>query len=197
MPRKTAKPVAKPDAGKTLLPMSRPVPVATLPRNRPHPVDIRPDREEMASIATFMRIEDLRDLRFKGEIAAEADDGWVITAKLTALAVQACVISLEPVEQKISETVTRHYLPEDLIGDEIDLDPDTDDDPDPVGDNLDPGHLALEVLALALDPYPRSPDAETVPTYAAPPGINPMSDDDVKPFAGLAALKAKLSGESG
>jgi len=197
MSRKPAKPAGPCRAAVAVPPLAHPMPVASLPRSRPTPVDIRAEADECAAIAAFLGIEAVRDLRFKGEIVPEERDGWSIRGRLTTIAVQLCVVSLDPVEQKIDEHVVRRYLPEELVGAEVDLDPEAEDDPDPLGDTLDPGHLALEALALALEPYPRAPGAKLVTTQVAPPGIGPMTDEDLKPFAGLAALKAKLSGGKG
>jgi uncharacterized metal-binding protein YceD (DUF177 family) len=47
---------------------------------------------------------------------------------------------------------------------------------------VDLGDLVAEEVALALDPYPRHPDASLPPE---------ASDADENPFAGLAALKGR------
>lgn len=175
-------------------PFQRPMTIATLSRARPHGFDLRPEGEENLKIASFLRISGVEDLRFKGDLTAQGDDGWCIDGRLTAGVTQDCVVTLAPVAQKIDERVVRQYLPEDLLTmSEVDLDPDSDDDPEPFEDVIDPGQLAIEALALALDPYPRAADAQLDQTRFAPPGMEPLTDDDLKPFAGLAALKEKLN----
>jgi hypothetical protein len=54
-----------------------------------------------------------------------------------------------------------------------------------------------EALALALPDYPRAPDAEMETGQFAAPGVDPMTDEDAKPLAGLAALRARMDGENG
>lgn len=179
------------------VPFQRPMTVATLSRGRPNAFDLRPEGEEILKIAAFLRINKVEDLRFKGDLMAEGDDGWRAEGRLTANVTQDCVVTLRPVGQKIDEPVRRQYLPEDQMAtmSEVDLDPDSDDDPEAYSDVIDPGQLAIEALALALEPYPRVSDAELDQSRFAPPGIEPLSDDDLKPFAGLAALKEKLNSD--
>jgi hypothetical protein len=56
------------------------------------------------------------------------------------------------------------------------------------GSALDLGEAAAETLALALDPFPRSPNAAEVLKKA---GV--ISEEEAGPFGALAALKDKLS----
>ncbi len=122
------------------------------------------------------------------------DDGWRIEGRLDAELVQACVVTLEPVSQVVDEPVARDYVPEDEYSPpaELDLDPEAEDDPDPFDAVIDPGQLALESLALTLDPYPRAPGVPPAEYQAAPPGAAPLAESDLKPFAKLSVLKEKL-----
>ena len=52
--------------------------------------------------------------------------------------------------------------------------------------------LLTEALALALPDYPRADGVELGQAIYAPPGITPMTDEDARPFAGLAQLQNKL-----
>lgn len=181
-------------------PFQKPSVVATLSRARTHDFDLSPDSEEAVKIAAFLKIPEVSQLRFKGGISAEGDEDWRIDGRLTASVTQDCIVTLAPVEQKIDEKVFRLYVPEDeeaAILAEQDIDPDADDEPEGFTETIDPGQLAIEALALALDPYPRSPDAALDQAGFAPPGVTPLSDNDLKPFAGLAALKQQMeSGDS-
>ena len=187
-----ARPAAKP-------PLRRPIAVRSLSRRQPRPLDLSPDEDEARAIARFLGLEALRGLRFQGELAPSGADGWRIEGRLSAEVVQSCVVTLEPVAQRIDEAVARDYVPEADYSPptEIDLDPEAEDDPDPFGTVIDPGLLALESLALALDPYPRAPGVPPAEYRAAPPGVAPLADGDLKPFAKLAVLKEKPGDELG
>lgn len=190
MPKKTPQKTAPP------VPYAEPRPVATLSKAAPWTFDLRPDTEAQAQIARFLNIEGIQDLRFKGELGAGPDDRWIATGRLTGRAVQSCIVSLDPVEEAIDEQVRRIYVPEDVMAEmEPDLDPDAEDEFDVYTDTIDVAALAVEALALALDPYPRKPGVEVETAQFAAPGTAPLKDEDLKPFAGLAALKEKMSGK--
>jgi uncharacterized metal-binding protein YceD (DUF177 family) len=175
-------------------PLRRPIAVRRLSRKQPLAFDIAPEPGEAEAVARFLGVVALPRLRFRGELMPAGDDGWRIEGRLGAELVQPCVVTLDPVTQVIDETVARGYVPEDAYSPpaELDLDPDAEDDPDPFGNVIDPGQLALESLALAIDPYPRAPGVPPAEYQAAPPGAAPLSEAGLKPFAKLSVLKDKL-----
>lgn len=177
-----------------LPPFRRPIPVGSLSRRRPLPFDLAPEPHEKAEIARFLGLEALRDLRFRGELSPVGGDDWQIEGHLTAQVVQSCVVTLAPVVSRIDEAIARRYVPREAYDPpaEIDIDPEAEDEPDPFDAAIDPGALALESLALVLDPYPRAPSVPPAEYHAAPPGVAPLEDQDLKPFSKLAVLKAKL-----
>jgi hypothetical protein len=59
------------------------------------------------------------------------------------------------------------------------------------GQAIDLGAAIADSLALVLDPYPRSPRAADALREA---GV--ISEEEAGPFAALAALKGKLSGDA-
>ena len=103
---------------------------------------------------------------------------------------QACVVTLEPIEQSLSGRFQVLYQArggEAVVEDEVLVDPEADDPPEPLpAAGIDLGELAVQELAVALDPYPRIAGAE-VPSRYQPP-----EDDGVaSPFAALKVLKSK------
>jgi len=52
-----------------------------------------------------------------------------------------------------------------------------------------------EALVLALPAFPRAPDAAPGDASVTEPGTAPMTDDAARPFAGLEALRDKLTGD--
>jgi uncharacterized metal-binding protein YceD (DUF177 family) len=66
-----------------------------------------------------------------------------------------------------------------------------DDSVEPLTEVIDAGAVLAEALALALPPYPRAPGAEFGELTAAAPGAEPLTDEKLRPFAGLAELMKK------
>lgn len=196
MSRRSSAPAGRSDAE---LPWRRPISVRALSRKQPFPFDLSPEGDEAGAIAHFLGLEALRRLRFRGELIPVGAEDWRVEGQLSAEVVQNCVVTLEPVAQRIEETVGRDYVPaaEYRTPTEIELDPDAEDDPDPFDTTIDPAVLCLESLALALDPYPRAPGVPPAEFRAAPPGAATLADDDPKPFAKLAVLKEKLGSGKG
>ncbi|MEX0627918.1 MAG: DUF177 domain-containing protein [Cucumibacter sp.] len=116
--------------------------------------------------------------------------GVRVTGRVNADLHQQCVVTLEPVAERIGEPVDRVFLPaegatgEHRGGGEVFVDPEADDEPDWFeGEWLDLGPLIVETLSLALNPYPRAPGATLVPVGAG------EGAGDVSPFAALKRLK--------
>lgn len=173
------------------------IPVADLRRGSARRFMLDPDAAGRAALAQELGLVALRKLRFEGELAPEGKTGWRLQAKLGATVVQSCVVTLEPVTTRIDGPVTRLFLPQSEIempepGSEVEVP--EDDTTDPLGTVIPLGDIMAEALALALPAYPRKPDAELGSVQAAAEGVDPIRDEDLKPFAALGALKAKLEG---
>jgi uncharacterized metal-binding protein YceD (DUF177 family) len=111
--------------------------------------------------------------------------------------VQPCSISLVPVKTVILEQVSRTFLAEFVVPDGVELEMhDGDDMIEPLPEEIDVGFLATEALALAVPLYPRAAGAELGEVAVTEPGVSPLRDGDLKPFASLAALRAKLEGKT-
>jgi uncharacterized metal-binding protein YceD (DUF177 family) len=122
----------------------------------------------------------------EAELALRPDGDGAIRAegRLSAEVTQACVVSLEPVAQQVSAPVSLRFLPPGAAPDD---DPESPDEIETDGDVLDLGEAVAEQLALALDPYPRRPDA-VLPAEATD-GPEPAPPPAPSPFAGLARLR--------
>lgn len=159
---------------------------------RPTRFDYQPDGPSLALQAGDLGLLGLHKLRFLGEIAPVGRGEFVLTATLAAEATQACVVTLDPVITRVRESVNRRFVP-DLIepeGDEVEMTP--DDTVEPLPEVIDIAEIAAEALMLALPLYPRAPGAELGATVHAGDGVTPLADSDLKPFAGLAGLAARL-----
>lgn len=174
--------------------------IAALPANRPTPFVLTPDTAARSDLATDLEVQEIRKLRFEGDLTPEGRAHWTLRAKLGATVVQSCVVTLEPVTTRIDVPVTLHYVPARLLdepeaGSEIEMP--EEDNRDALPDVLDLTEVMAEALSLALPAYPRKDDATLGEAVYAEDGVTPMRDEDTKPFAGLAALKAKLTPEGG
>ncbi|WP_371169790.1 YceD family protein [Aliiroseovarius sp. 2305UL8-7] len=179
-------------------PFSHLVRVADLATGRATPFELLPDQAACDAIAKDLSIPALRKLRFTGSLKPLGKQDWQMNAELGATVVQNCVVTLEPVTTRIDDKVERRWLKhlsEFESADEADqeIEMSEDDNSDPLTDMIDLGQVMIEALAIALPLYPRAEGAEVANQVFTEPGSKPMSDDDAKPFAGLSALRDKLS----
>lgn len=126
--------------------------------------------------------------------AVIARDGEALTAtgRLAAKLEQPCVATGEPVPAAVDEPFELTFLPEPASARdaEIELHADELDVVFHDGSRIALGAALVDTLALALEPYPRGPNAELALREA---GV--LSEDEAGPFAALAALKGKLGQE--
>ena len=87
------------------------------------------------------------------------------------------MVSLDEFTTAVDETFQVHFVPAGTETD--DPDPESVDEIGYANDVLDLGEAAAEQLGLALDPYPRRPDAE-LPAFEA--------EEEQGPFAALRGL---------
>nr|WP_149142300.1 YceD family protein [Gemmobacter caeruleus] len=174
------------------LPLSQPLRVAALASRKPTRFKLIPDAAQRAAIAAVLDISAVHALRFQGELRPRGRNDWDLEGDLEAEVEQPCSVTLAPVVTAIREKVERRYLAEmpDPEGDEIEMP--EDDRQEPLPAVIDPGAVALEALALALPAYPRAPGVELGEAVFAAPGIAPIRDEDLRPFAGLATLAQQL-----
>jgi uncharacterized metal-binding protein YceD (DUF177 family) len=174
------------------MPYSVPYRVASLSSRKPNRFDLTPDRATRDAIATYLGITAVAKLRFVGMISPKGRHDFVLEAVLEAVVEQPCGITLAPVQTRLREEVLRIYLSALALPDAVEMEIPEDDNTEPLAEVIDAGHVVVEALALALPPFPRVEGAELDSAQFAAPGTAPLRDGDLKPFAGLAALKAKL-----
>ena len=169
------------------------IPVPAIRRAGGFDADLLPDDTWRADLAQVLDLSALRKLRLSVAIAP-TEGGLMLTGHLGATVVQPCVVTLAPVTTRIEAPVSRTYLAEmpEPEGEEVEMP--EDDSLEPLGEVLDLGALLAEALALNLPLYPRSDGAELGAAEFAEDGVEPLTDEDVKPFAGLQNLKSKLGG---
>ena len=134
---------------------------------------------ECAALAVRLRIPAVHALRCRFELRRQGDT-VLAEATLDARVEQSCVVSLEPVAQTVQERVSLRFVPS--VDEDADEDPEAPDELPYDGRTIDLGEAAAEQLALALDPYPRHPDAELDPA---------ATEEPAGAFAGLGGLRLK------
>lgn len=182
------------------VPASQPLRVSGLSAHSPTPFAVTPSPEERAALAAMLELSALRKLRFAGQLRAVSGGGWELTGQLGATVVQPCTVTLAPVTTRIDQEVRRVYMPgydpAEGLAPESEAEMPDDTDTEPLGAVIDPAAVMAEELSLALPAYPRAEGAGLGETAAAPEGAEPLTAESVKPFAGLAALRDKLQGDS-
>jgi uncharacterized metal-binding protein YceD (DUF177 family) len=147
-------------------------------------VQLSANERERAALAKLWGVRDVLSLSAELQIARWKKDGVKIKGRVKAKIVQACVVTLEPVEAELDEPVEAIFVPEGSRlariaandSGEMILDPDGPDLPDMFsGDTIDVGVTVTEHAALAIDPYPRKQGASFGER------IESSEKDDVRP----------------
>lgn len=115
--------------------------------------------------------------------------GIAANGRVSAAVTQACIVTGDPVDAVIDEPVSLLFVEAGAAGeDEVELGDDTIDAIEFTGGAIDLGEAAAETMALALDPFPRSPGAAAVLKEA---GVK--TEEEAKPLGALAGLKDLLA----
>lgn len=150
---------------------------------------IQPDEAQRRRIARSLDLISLD--AFDADLHVEpAREGWRLSGRLQAEAVQACGITLEPLPVTIDETFAVNLVESaPVANDEGEIEISIDDDAPDVIENgrIDLGQYALEQLVLSLDPFPRKPGAEFV---------QPPEPVEISPFAVLKQFKRFEDGDA-
>ena len=142
------------------------------------------ERQKLAQRFDLPRINSL-----EASYTLEADGERIgFTGLLESDVLQCCAITGEDFEVQLRENFDISFIPKrEIDEEEIEL---TEEDCDIVefeNAQLDLGEAIAQSLYLALDPFPRGPDADAV---ARKKGL--QSEEEAGPFGALAALKDKL-----
>ena len=156
-----------------------------------NPVTVRfeADEAERKEIARTWDVPSVESFSGTAAVSRWKRDGVRVKGHVDSLIVQNCVVTLDPVEQQISEDFEALFVPEnsrlarqETTEGELVVDPDGADIPETfVGDSIDLGAVAAEFAALAIDPYPRKEGVE----YGDLIESDPAEDKKESPFAVL------------
>lgn len=146
-------------------------------------------------MAELAGLREIMSARAAFDLKPKSNGRVHVTGKVHGRIGQTCVVTLEAIENEISETVDLMFAPPEQVRSLATLvdeaaqseDAEIPDPPEPIVNGLiDLGRLATDVLFLAIDPYPRKSDAE----FEAP---NEIVDPAGHPFAALTALQTGLA----
>jgi uncharacterized metal-binding protein YceD (DUF177 family) len=115
-----------------------------------------------------------------------------VTGRFEAEVVQACVVTLEPVPARVSESFAVAFGPSTVApaGEVVIVDLDEDDPAEElVDDRIDLGEVVAQQLAVALDPYPRAPGVDD--RFRAADGDGADGGAEPSPFAALERLRER------
>jgi uncharacterized metal-binding protein YceD (DUF177 family) len=114
------------------------------------------------------------------------DVGIIATGSLTAEVKQVCVASGVPVAAMIAESFAIRFFAEPIYEPDAEIELAIDDCDNMFHDGrvIDLAEAVAQTLALAINPFPRSPDAEAILKEA---GVK--DEHATGPFAALAALR--------
>lgn len=122
-------------------------------------------------------------------LASIAGGGYHLKGTLTAVLQNACVVTLEPVQQNLTDTFDVEFWPSPKSGadDGGDITILSGADVEPLDDHSIPvGRIVFETFSAAIDPFPRKHGA----AFEAPADATKTSAS-ISPFAALAKLKNK------
>lgn len=147
---------------------------------------IEADADERAALARRFEILSIGSLTAKTEVRRQGSDVYA-EGRLKADVAQSCVatgVELTATIDAPFKIVFRPEMPIEAPDAGIELSEAECDVVFYSGGAIDLGEAVAETLALALDPYPRAPDADAVLKEA---GV--FSEAQAGPFAALATLK--------
>ena len=153
-------------------------------------VTLTADATECAALARRFGLLALRSLTVQARfsprpVARGVGRSVQVEGRFEAEVEQECVVTLEPVSNRVADRFALVFA-DQVAPAEPDLSPDLEaEEPEPLVDGaFDLGEAVAELLALAIDPYPRSPGAVFEPPAEA-------AEERQSPFAVLRRLSAK------
>jgi len=170
-------------------PWSVPVAVAQVPDTGLHR-DIEAGPAARAAMAELAGLREILSASASLDVTPKGRGRFQVEGRVQARIGQTCVVTLDPIDSEIDETVDVMFAPSeqiphlaDLAHEAIASEAEITDGPEPIVDGvIDLGRLATDVLLLAIDPYPRKPGAVFEPEVAT-------ADPDDHPFAALKTLQ--------
>jgi len=145
------------------------------------------DERIRAAVAAALGLRALPRLQATFDVTRRGGDGLRVVGRVGATVGQTCVVTLEPIENEVEESIELDFVPpvpadlEGAAGKGRHVEVTSEETPELLhGDTVDLGAVAAEFLTLGIDPYPRKPGA----VFQAP-----TEAEGDHPFAALASLR--------
>ena len=166
-------------------------------QSKPFKFHLRLSSKENSELTKRLDLFNIKKVSLKGVLSPQGLDKWSLKAELRATVKQKCVITFKPVKTIVYETVSRTFSPlASQNANETDDDGTSpvifDDTLQELNDDIDLAEIIFEELILILPTYPKSEGAELDYYSVTEPGIKPLSDESLKPFAELSEFKNRL-----
>jgi uncharacterized metal-binding protein YceD (DUF177 family) len=146
---------------------------------------------ERSALARRFELQALERLDAELRVRREGDLVRVV-GRLSAEAVQTCVVTLGPVANRIEADVVINFWLGEAAATEVAFDPEAEEDAEVViGGVIDLGEALAQQLAVALDPYPRAPEAGVDRSAWSDEEEQPGGAATESPFSVLRGLKKK------
>jgi len=170
-------------------PWSVPVIVAQIPEAGLHR-DFEADSAARRAMAELAGLREVLTAHASLDVTPASGGRVHVAGRVRARIEQTCVVTLDPIEKDIDEPIALVFAPPeqipqlaDLVDEAAESDGEIPDPPEPIANGvIDLGRLATDALFLAIDPYPRRPDA-----IFESPVVD--ADPEDHPFAALKALR--------
>jgi uncharacterized metal-binding protein YceD (DUF177 family) len=166
-----------------------PIAVAQMPDTGLHR-DIAADQAVRDALAAVAGVREILSASASLDVTPAGGGRFHVSGRVQARIGQTCVVTLDPIENDIDEPIDLVFAPPEqipelakLVDDSAESETEIPDPPEPIENGtIDLGRLATDALFLAIDPYPRKPDAVFEPVVVA-------ADPEDHPFAALKALQ--------
>lgn len=149
--------------------------------------EIAAAEDERRALASRFAIVSIESLSARVALRRAGGGDVAVSGRFSARVVQECVVTLDPVASDIEEEIALLFRPvaqEALDEKTVVISAHEDFEPF-AGESLDIGEVVAVELALCLDPFPRSPEADAA--RADGEGGEPLPEAADSPFRALAA----------
>ncbi len=153
--------------------------------------------KKVSDLVKCLDLLNMKKVSLQGKLSSLTPNEWSLKAELRATVKQKCVITFKPVQTIVNQKINRTFSPsasqntceteDDGISTVI-----FDDSLQEFNDEIDLAEIIREELTLILPLYPKIEGAELGSYSVTEPGVEPLNEENLKPFAQLVELKYKF-----